>query len=113
MFAKLLLIILFAGAIACCLLAIRQQRIESAHEMWQVHHRLVERQHMLWDLRRQVFRSSRPEVVRKMLAAAGGQWTVIPEALDAAAAPQGAPQPSAHRIAARPTEPNRLRNHDG
>jgi hypothetical protein len=100
MFAKLLLIILCAGAIACCLLAIRQERIEAAHEMWRIHHRLVDRQHMLWDLRQQIFSSSRPDEVRRMLAAIGGQWTAIPVALNAGAQFPRTPALPLHQLAA-------------
>jgi hypothetical protein len=79
MFAKLLVIVLAAGAMACCLLTIRQERIEAAHQMWQTHRRMAACQQTLWDLRSQVFRSCRPAQVRRMLASTpGGVWIPIP-----------------------------------
>jgi hypothetical protein len=90
MFAKLLLVIVAAGAIACMLLVNRQQRIESAHEMSLIHQRLIESERMLWKVRSEIAERCRPRQMREMIARQGGDWTAIP--LAKAPAPALPPQ---------------------
>lgn len=94
MFFKLFIIILSVGALACTLLVIRQQRIEAAHEMSLIHHRLSESERTLWQLRSQIAGACRPEQVRSMVDHLGGEWTAIP-------APRAQPRPAA-------SEPRRI-----
>ena len=73
-----MLIILTAGAVACVLLAIRQQRIEAAHEMWQIHNRMIAAEQLLWDLRAQLFRQCDPSSVRRLVMSSEHEWIAIP-----------------------------------
>lgn len=77
MFSKLLLIIVVMGATACALLVNRQQRIETAHEMVQLHQRLLQHQQMLWTLRCEVAVRCQPDQVRQSIAQLGGSWSPI------------------------------------
>ncbi len=77
MFAKLLLIILVMGATACALLAIRQQRIETAHESALLHQRLLDGEQVLWKLRSEIAVRCQPDQVRLAMAGLGGSWTPI------------------------------------
>lgn len=60
MFAKLLTIILAFGIVACVLLVNRQQRIETAHEMSEIHQRLAEHDRTVWQLRAEIARRCSP-----------------------------------------------------
>ena len=78
MLPKLIMVILVVGATASALLVNRQQRIETFHEMSLIHHRLLEHETTLWQLRGQVAQRCRPEQVRLAMTRLGGQWTPIP-----------------------------------
>jgi len=78
MFAKLLLIIMFVGATACALLVIRQQRIDTFHEISVVHQHLLTHERTLWELRGEIAERCRPSQVRLVMNQLGGQWSPIP-----------------------------------
>jgi hypothetical protein len=78
MLGKLLLIIMAAGAIACALLVIRQQRIETFHEMTVTHRELLEHEASLWRLRCEIAARCRPSEVREAMKRLEGDWAAIP-----------------------------------
>lgn len=78
MLGKLLIIILVVGATASALLVNRQKRIETFHEMSQVHRRLQNHEYNLWKLRMQIAGRCRPSQVRMLVDRMGGQWIPIP-----------------------------------
>ena len=78
MLPKLIMVILVVGATASALLVNRQQRIETFHEMSIIHHRMLEHETTLWQLRSQVANRCRPEYVRAAMKNLGGEWTPIP-----------------------------------
>jgi hypothetical protein len=74
-----MLIILFVvGATASALLVNRQKRIETFHEMSQVHRRLHNHEFTLWKLRMQIAGRCRPTQVRLLVDRVGGEWQPIP-----------------------------------
>ena len=88
MFAKLMLIIVAVGATACALLVIRQQRIDTFHEISLIHHRLLTHERTLWELRGEIAQRCRPSQVRLVMNQLGGNWVPIPTR---PASPIGAP----------------------
>jgi len=78
MFAKLMIIIVAVGAVACALLVIRQQRIDTFHEMSQIHQRLLGHERTLWELRAGIAQRCRPSQVRLAVNQLGGEWASIP-----------------------------------
>ena len=78
MFAKLLLIILVAGATAGLLLVNRQHRLDAAHEMTDVHGRVVTHRRTLWHLRREIAERCRPDHVRVVIEGMDQRWVPIP-----------------------------------
>jgi hypothetical protein len=80
MFAKLMLIITVAGATACALLVIRQQRIDTFHEISLAHQRLLVHERTLWQLRAEIAQRCRPSQVRLVMNRLGGEWVPIPAA---------------------------------
>lgn len=78
MFAKLLAIILAFGATGCALLVIRQQRIDTVHEMSVIHQRLLNHERTLWELRSEIAKRCRPSQVRLAMNQVGGNWVPIP-----------------------------------
>ena len=78
MFVKLLFIIMVVGATAWALLVIRQQRIDTFHEMSAVHQRLLNHERTLWELRSEIAQRCRPSQVRLAMNQIGGQWVPIP-----------------------------------
>lgn len=78
MLPKLIMVILVVGATASALLVNRQQRIETFHEMSLIHHRLLDHETTLWQLRGQIANRCRPEQVRTAMTRLGGEWTPIP-----------------------------------
>jgi len=79
MFGKLLLVILIAALTAVALLILRQQRIETAHEMSVVHQQMLEHERVLWELQCEIARLCRPEEVRRLMQSLQEQWTTIPD----------------------------------
>ena len=80
MFAKLLLIITLIGATACILLVNRQQRIETANEIAQIHRRLLEHDQALWTMRNEIASRCTPDQVRTAMSYLEGDWRSIPAA---------------------------------
>jgi hypothetical protein len=78
MFAKLFFIIIAVGAMGCSLLVIRQQRIDTFHEMSLIHQRLLNHERTLWGLRTEIAHRCRPSQVRLAMNQMGGQWVPIP-----------------------------------
>ena len=78
MFAKLLFIIVAVGATSCALLVIRQQRIDTFHEMSLIHQRLLGHERTLWELRSDIAERCRPSQVRLVMNQMGGTWVPIP-----------------------------------
>lgn len=63
MFAKLATVIVSMGVIACLLLAVRQQRIQAAHELGEVQQRVLASDRTLWHLRAEIAAKVTPERV--------------------------------------------------
>lgn len=78
MFGKLLLIIVCACAVACALLVIRQQRIDTFHEMTQTHRRLSEHERTLWQMRAEIAERCRPSEVRMAMNSLNLNWVPLP-----------------------------------
>lgn len=78
MFGKLLLIIVVVGAVACALLVIRQQRIDTFHEIAQVHVRLLDHERTLWQMREEIAERCRPSQVRLAMDDLGLEWSPLP-----------------------------------
>ena len=74
----MLIILLVVGAPASVLLVNRQKRIETFHEMSQVHRRLHNHEFNLWKLRMQIAGRCRPSQVRLLVDRMGGEWQPIP-----------------------------------
>ncbi|MCC6227986.1 MAG: hypothetical protein IT432_02030 [Phycisphaerales bacterium] len=71
MFAKLAAIILALGILGCTLLAMRQQRLQAAHELAEAQLRIRKSDEQLWLLRAQIARRLNPENIRDMATDAG------------------------------------------
>ena len=61
MFTKFLLVITLVGATACILLVNRQQRIETANEIAQIHRRLLEYDQAMWAMRNEIASRCTPD----------------------------------------------------
>ncbi len=75
---KLLVLIVGAGAVAASLLVMRQQRVETAHELTTLHRHLTMNERSLWELRAGIAERCRPEAVRRMLDELPTGWSAIP-----------------------------------
>lgn len=78
MFSKLLLIVCAIGMIACTLLVIRQQRIETANEIASVHRRLLEQEQLLWSVHGVIAEICQPAEIRKSLESIDSSWKSLP-----------------------------------
>jgi hypothetical protein len=78
MFTKLLLVITLIGATACILLVNRQQRIETANEIAQIHRRLLECDQAMWTMRNEIASRCTPDKVRAAMSSLQGDWRPIP-----------------------------------
>ncbi len=85
MFTKFIAIVLALGATACMLLVIRQQRLETAHEMSAIHQRLMECDHSLLTLRIEIATACRPDQLRLAMSEIGGGWMAVETGRRAAA----------------------------
>lgn len=63
MFAKLMAVIVSIGVVACVLLAVRQQRVQAAHEMAEVQRRVLLQDRTLWQLRAEIAACTMPATV--------------------------------------------------
>ncbi len=77
MFTKFIAIVLALGATACMLLVIRQQRLETAHEMSAIHQRLLECDHSILTLRIEIAAACRPDQLRLAMSQIGGGWMAV------------------------------------
>lgn len=80
MFLKLLLIILTIGGTASSLLVMRQQKVETIHDISRAYHRLRENERTLWMLQVEVARRNHPEELRRRLINLDLDWQPIPAA---------------------------------
>ncbi|MCZ6837127.1 MAG: hypothetical protein O7G85_15235 [Planctomycetota bacterium] len=78
MFAKLILIILAAGAIASSLLVLRQQKVETIHEISRAYQRQRVSEQTLWLLQAEIARRVRPEALNEKLRESELNWLPIP-----------------------------------
>lgn len=78
MFSKLLLIVCAIGMIACTLLVNRQQRIETANEIANVHRRLLEQEQLLWSVHSVIAEKCQPTQIRKSLENIDSSWKPLP-----------------------------------
>ena len=76
-FPKLLFVVVSTFLTACALLAMRQQRIEAAHELVDVHQRVLERRRALWELQVAIDEQCRPDAVRDMMEELGVEWRTL------------------------------------
>lgn len=79
MFAKLLLVIIVAGATGGALLVNRQHLIDTAHDIARSHQRLGEQEQVLWRLRTEIAEHVTPEDVRRHMDRLGGSWVAMPD----------------------------------
>ena len=104
MAAKLLLLILVAGATAACLLVIRHERIDTAYEMSRAHRQAMERQRTLWSLRSTIAQRVQPEEIERLMDEVSTDWSTIHDDRSADAASATAPPTPP----APPSDPRRL-----
>lgn len=107
-FAKLAAIILALGILGCTLLALRQQRLQAAHELAEAQLRIRRSDEQLWLLRTQIARRLNPENIRDLAADAGplrpvasppepgasNRASPMPEGTHADGVPSDKPRPS-------------------
>ncbi len=82
MFLKLLTIIVTIVLTACALLIMRQQRLETVHEMQMMHRQLLEQETTLWLLRSRISDHCQPQRVQEMLDRINEAWEPIPSSPD-------------------------------
>ena len=78
MFAKLLTIILAAGAVGLGLLVLRQQRIDTVHEIAEVHQQLVNHDKQLWSMHHELAEKCRVARIRQLMQQLENNWAPIP-----------------------------------
>ena len=78
MFPKLLLIVCAIGMIACTLLVNRQQRIETANDIANVHRRLLAQEQLLWSVHSVIAEKCQPSQVRASLENFDSTWKPLP-----------------------------------
>ena len=78
MYAKLLMIILATGAVASGLLVLRQQKVETIHEISRAYHRQRQQERTLWLLQARLAWQCRPEALRELLERQRLDWQPIP-----------------------------------
>ena len=71
MFAKLCVLIISMGAVACTLLALRQQRIEAVHQMAMVNLRIMEADRGLARLRTDIVANLEPKKIEALASKIG------------------------------------------
>lgn len=85
MFGKLVLLILWVGLVACGLLAMRQSRLQCAHELAQVQLRIARHDEALWRERVRVAQAVTPAHVQEMAARLGPLRPLLAEPFQALA----------------------------
>ncbi|MDX2147527.1 MAG: hypothetical protein SFZ23_08385 [Planctomycetota bacterium] len=78
MFAKLCVVILGSGVVACSLLALRQQRLQAAHELAEAQLRLRSHDERLWRLRGDIASRTTPDQTRALLSTLGEMKPLLP-----------------------------------
>lgn len=93
MFAKLIVVILSLGVIACVLLTVRQQRMQAVHELANVQREVARLDRTLAHLRLEVAERITPERVAEMAKSIGAELRPIgvPEPAPAPPAPPASP----------------------
>ena len=71
MFPKLLAVLVGTVVIAAALLAVRQQRLATMHEMAVLHRQVQQQRQALWASQVKIAQRSRPDELRAALARAG------------------------------------------
>jgi hypothetical protein len=79
MLAKLGVLVVGVGVIACGLLGIRQARIQAAHEMADVQRRIARHDRELWQLRAEISRRVTPDKAEEMGRKLGPLVGISPE----------------------------------
>lgn len=102
MVAKGVAVVLAVGAGACALLALRQQRLQAAHELTQAQIRIREMDERLWLLRARIAQRVTPEHVHAMAASMGRLRPMIDS-------PALSPEPTLARIEETPAGEATLR----
>lgn len=82
MFAKLAALILSLGVVACILLAVRQQRVQAAHELAEVQRRVMEHDRTLWHLRTEIAERVSPVQVQELATRRGPTAPINTQRLD-------------------------------
>lgn len=102
MFAKLILVILSLGVIACVLLTVRQQRMQAVHDLANVQREVARMDRTLAHLRLEVAQRITPERVAEMAESIGVPLRPIgvPEPAPAPAVPESS-RPTTPRTAPR------------
>lgn len=77
MFPKVLTIIIAIGCISLALLAMRQQRLVTVHEMTQLHRELMQQRRSLWTTRQRIAEACRTGHLRELLARDPKIWMTI------------------------------------
>ena len=77
MFMKLLAIVFAVALIALLWLTMRQQRLETAHDIARVHQRLLQHETALWSLQADIAAHSRPEDIRRRMEALDVEWDAL------------------------------------
>lgn len=79
MFVKLSAVVLSVGVCACGLLALRQQRLQAAHELTQAQLRIRQQDEKLWTLRTRIASEVTPQKIEKLAAGFGQLRPMIAE----------------------------------
>ncbi len=95
MFVKLAFIIVCIGAIGIGLLALRQQKIETIHDISLAYRHQREAEQTLWTLQAELARRCRTDELRRRLEELDLDWHKIPAPASTPAAPT---QPIAARL---------------
>lgn len=77
MAGKLVALILIAAAAAAALLAVRQQRVEAAHELAEIQRSIAEFDQSVWQLRIEIASRTSPAEIGSMIALAGPMEPVL------------------------------------
>jgi hypothetical protein len=99
MFAKMLAVILSCGAIAASLLICRQERIDTHSEITRTHHRIIQHERALWDLRSEIAGQCRPERIREMMEQLPDEWRSMPDLGELPPTPDAMESGAVHTVA--------------
>ncbi len=106
MFAKLVVVILALGVIACVLLTVRQQRMQAVHELANVQRQVAKLDRTLAHLRLEIAERTTPEKIAEMSRSLGPLRAIgVPEPVPAPAPAAAAPTGPTRTGSATPTRP--------